>query len=115
MGDVPAERSGARPMPQTALINPTTGTESSAEQYIASGDVVTLITDAAIGDDPITLECKAGTNWMAIKEQADPGVQVHGSIAQISASNNTRQIHGPVTFRVVKPVTAKPVGVWLET
>lgn len=102
-------------MSQSELISPTTAAAASAQQTLAAGVSVTLITDAATGDEPITLECKAGANWVAIKEQADPGVQVHGSIVQISASNNVRQVHGPVTFRAIKPATDKAVGVWLET
>lgn len=99
---------------QTELIAPSTTARDSDEITLSAGETVTLITNAKIGDEPITLECKAGANWQAIKEQSDPGVSVHGSMAQISASNNIRQIHGPVTFRAIKPVTDTAVGVWLD-
>lgn len=102
-------------MAQQVLIEPTKAAAISEEMQLAAGSASTLLTDAPPGEEPLTIEFLAGGSWHILTEQVSPAAQVHGSFAQLSHSNNVRQLTGPITVRVQKPETTKPVGLWLET
>ena len=84
------------------LISPKTEADARSI-YIPADRFMTVAHDGLSGTEEITFRMKMGGVMQDIKPKVS-----------LTANRNMLQIAGPLTYEVIKPVTANAVGVYIE-